>query len=117
MCGEATVDLDQTRALAARNDAFRRRLVADPARAHPAGDVIVAPDVAALGAPMQNLILRSIGLRSTFPDDKPDTEHAIGEGRVGPNAFRWAIDVVSKPGADPLRDRSGSFAGEGEILR
>ena len=55
---------------------------------------------------MQNLILRSIGLRSTFPNDDPDTEHAVGDGHVGQNAFHWTINVVSKPGADPLRDRT-----------
>ncbi|WP_147307962.1 hypothetical protein [Fulvimarina endophytica] len=104
-CGGPTIDLDRSRALAARNDAFRRQLAMGWSSTCPAGEVIVTPDVAALGHTMESLILRSIGLRTTFPRDEPDTEHAVGVGRIGDKAFDWTISVESKPNSHRVDDR------------
>jgi hypothetical protein len=76
--------------IAARNDAFRRRLIVHPPDE---GRLMLTAGVASLPADTLATVLRSVARFETFtPDNDPWGEHDFGAFEIDGDRFFWKFD-------------------------
>ncbi len=108
-CGSTFVNLTRTRAIAAKNDAFRRNLFFADQKAAPAGRMVLTEGIGNIDAAVMTQILKAVALQTTFESENdPYGEHDFGSVTIQDTKAFWKIDYYDEAfedgSEDPLND-------------